>query len=124
MHLGAAIGPRLQEAIRQPTEDDVDVIESEVFCRKRFTDQASPWGVHPRVALDLTTGWDLDDQTHVEQAEGLRGTVRPKLLIGHAHFGTSRSLYHRQLQDGHYFLHEHMNGAAPGHEQGEKEGDE
>ncbi|CAK0797196.1 unnamed protein product [Prorocentrum cordatum] len=67
MHLGAAIGPRLQEAIQQPSKDDVDVIESEKFCRKRFTDQASWWGVHPGVALDLTTGWDLDDQTHVEQ---------------------------------------------------------
>ncbi|CAK0871008.1 unnamed protein product [Prorocentrum cordatum] len=66
MHLGA-IGSRLQEAIRQPIKDDVDVIESEVFCRKRFADQASRWGVHPGVALDLTTGWDLKNQTHVEQ---------------------------------------------------------
>ena len=120
MHLGAAIGPRLQEAIRQPIKDDVDVIESEVFCRKRFTDQASRWGVHPGVALDLTTGWDLKNQTHVEQAEGLQGTVRPKLLIGHARFRDSRNLYHKQLQDGHYFLH----GAAPGHEQGEREEEE
>ena len=124
MHLGAAIGPRLREAIKQPTKNDVDMIESEVFCKRRFTDQTSRWGVHPGVALDLSASWNLQNQTHVEQAESLRSIVRPKLLIGHLHFRDSRNMYLKQLQDGNYFLHEHMNDAAPGHEQGGDEKDE
>eukprot|EP00971_Amphidinium_carterae_P340871 6479398-Amphidinium_carterae.1 len=58
------------------------VIVSEVFCKNRFTSQAKQNGLHPGYALDLTTGWDLNDAVQVKKAFELQETVRPYLLVG------------------------------------------
>eukprot|EP00973_Karenia_brevis_P067611 9407632-Karenia_brevis.AAC.1 len=55
-------------------------IVSEVFCKNRFTSQASKHGLHPGYALDLTTGWNLDDPKQAAEAFRLREAIRPKLL--------------------------------------------
>eukprot|EP00973_Karenia_brevis_P022078 3036313-Karenia_brevis.AAC.1 len=43
---------------------------------------ASKHGLHPGYALDLTTGWNLDDPAQAAEAFKLRENVRPKLMVG------------------------------------------
>eukprot|EP00973_Karenia_brevis_P044915 6219668-Karenia_brevis.AAC.1 len=44
--------------------------------------QAGKHGQHPGYALDLTTGWSLDDPKQATEAFALREAIRPKLLVG------------------------------------------
>ena len=55
---------------------------SEVFCYDRFTSRCRRFGLQPGYALDLTTGWDLDDPEQMQQAEELQITYEPQVLIG------------------------------------------
>ncbi len=118
-----------------------NAIVSEVFCKNRFTSKAGGFGLHPGFALDYTTGWDLDDPTQRSEAFKLRETIRPKLLIGSPecspfsslqflnqkgdrtlrderlkrgrdHLDCCCQMYHGQLDDGNYFLHEHPHAAS------------
>ena len=119
-------------------------IVSEVFCKNRFTSVASKFGLHPGYALDLTTGWDLDDPIQEKGAFELQETVRPYLLVGspdcapwsqlmgfgtgaatqpermekaRRHLNISCQMYNRQFDEGRHFLHEHPHGARSWQEQ-------
>ena len=62
--------------------DSISAHVGEVFCRDRFTRRCQEFGLHPGYALDLSTGWDMNDKEHVEEANRLQDEVRPWLLIG------------------------------------------
>ena len=105
------------------------------------------YGCAPGLALDLTTGWDFSKRDQREKAELLLDTERPLLLVGSpsctpfsvlthcnkgrrdpevvarervagmVHLAWCCKLYLKQLERGHYFLHEHPAGASSWDEQ-------
>ena len=114
-----------------------DAVVNEVFCKNRFSSRAPSFGVHPGFAID-TTGWDFDELDREAEAFQLRETVRPKLLVGSSeckawshlqnlskdkqlfeaekrvhsmrHLEAVTQMYHGQVDDHNYFLHEQSDG--------------
>ena len=112
---------------------------SEVFCQDRFTSRCREFGLQPGYALDLTTGWDLDDPEQMQKAEELQTTYEPQVLIGSpscrahsqllkfnvmdeekrrrwreaslVHLRACCRMYKRQVESGRIFLHEHPHAA-------------
>ena len=115
-----------------------DAVVSEVFCKNRFSSRAPSFGVHPGFAIDYTTGWDFDEPDREAEAFQLRETMRPKLLVGSSeckawsqlqnlskdkqlfeaekrvhsmrHLEAVTQMYHGQVDDHNYFLHEQSGG--------------
>ena len=106
---------------------------SEVFGRGQFLERAREFGLTPGFALDLGTGWHLNDYSQRVEAARLQERDRPLLLIGSPrctawtsllNFGQARQetvdnlmseaichmdmcvrMYNKQLESGMYFLH-------------------
>ena len=106
---------------------------SEVFCKNRFSSTAPSFGVHPGFAIDITE-WNFYEPDREAEAFQLRETVRPKLLVGSSeckawsqlqnlskdkqlfeaekrvhsvrHLEAVTQMYHGQVDDNNYFLHE------------------
>ncbi|CAK0843308.1 unnamed protein product, partial [Prorocentrum cordatum] len=119
---------------------------SEIFGRGKFLERSKEFGLVPGFAIDLSTGWDLNDPVQKEEARRLRGSQRPLLLIGSPrctawtaslsfgsvseetmkqlmmeaidHMDTCIEMYWGQIGDKHYFLHEAPNTARSWHTQG------
>ena len=115
----------------------------EVFCTDRFSREAPKFKLDTTFCLDLTHGWDLDDPRQRAAAEELQKRTKPTLLIGSpkcsafsqlmafgnmepskyadllkqgiTHLKWCVKLYHRQMDDGNYFVHEHPLGAKSWH---------
>ena len=115
-----------------------DAVVSEVFCKNRFSSRAPSFGVHPGFAIDYITGWDFDEPDREAEAFQLRETMRPKLLVGSSeckawsqlqnlskdkhlfeaekrvhsmrHLEAVTQMYHGQVDDLNYFLHEQSDG--------------
>ena len=86
---GAVVGPKFTRCATQEAEgievsqlDLQDAVASEIFCRNRFTSRAPSFGLHPRFAIDYSTGWDLDEPDQEVEAFKLRETMPPMLLVG------------------------------------------
>ena len=63
-------------------EADPSATVSEVFGRGKFLERAREFGLTPGFALDLGTGWDLNDHIQRAEAARLQERDRPLLLIG------------------------------------------
>ena len=117
-----------------------DAVVNEVFCKNRFSSRAPSFGNHPGFAIDYTTGWDFDEPYREAEAEAfqLRETMRPKLLVGSSecqawsqlqnlskekqlfeaekrvhsmrHLEAVTQIYHGQVDDHNYFLHDQSDG--------------
>ena len=112
---------------------------AEVFCPPRLTERAGLHGVNPGIAMDLRTGWDLNDPRHVEAAWRYIKLVKPLVLLGSpecAPFSVLRGLnqhkpgyaeklregmqhlklccelYTYQVRCGRFFVHEHPWSAS------------
>jgi len=139
---GAVVGPTVNRLagveVANLELSAVEACHAEVFCKSRFTSQAEKFGIHPGFAVDAT-GWDLTAKKPQEEAYALQDTLRPKLLVGSTvcgpwslsrvsdgtlcapaearrsvqHLRACCNLYHKQLDDGQFFLHEHPEGTAP-----------
>ena len=55
---------------------------AEIFCPPRLTARTSKFKLIPGLALDLRTGWDLDDPRHVAAAWKYLKEAKPYLLLG------------------------------------------
>ena len=69
----------VKEAIRD-VENKVDV--AEIFSPPRATQLAQIVGLAPGLAMDWTTGWDFDLESHRDTAEKYVRVVKPLLTIG------------------------------------------
>ena len=59
--------------------DTTDIME--IFCPDRFTSKASAFGLKSGVALDLRTGWNLNDPVQVAKAWALWEETQPRFLV-------------------------------------------
>ena len=111
-----------------------DAVVNEIFCMSRFTSRAPSLGVHPGFAIDCTTRWDVDEPDQEAEAFRPRVPMRPRLLVVSPECkrwsqlqnlskdsqlsNVKRTLfsrpleavaqmYHGQVDDHNYFLHEH-----------------
>jgi hypothetical protein len=64
------------------SEHYTDAIVSEIFCKDRITSMTRKFGLHPGYALDLSTGWDLDEPSQVVKAFETQDATNPHLLVG------------------------------------------
>ena len=55
---------------------------SEIFCKDRFTSRCSEYGLPSGFALDLSTGWGLNDPVQAEEAAELFRACSPWFLVG------------------------------------------
>ena len=116
---------------------DIGAIDlKEVYSSETFTERAQDFGLRPGIAVDLQSGWNLDDAEHVEQIEYLLKEENPMFLIGSPscelfeglakksrqskldeeseetrHLRVACELYSKQSKKGGRFLHEHPEGA-------------
>ena len=111
----------------------------EPFSQKRFTEQASAFGLKPGFAVDLCEQrpygpqkgqhWDLNIDDDVKELGKMIEYEDPWLVTGfppydplntstrsprleERHLHTSIHFYRRQMEHGRYFLHEHPFGAS------------
>ena len=114
-----------------------DAVASEIFCKNRFASKASSFGLHSGLAIDYTTGGISTNQTKKQRRFKLRENIRPKLLVGSPegktwnqlqnlskdnqlleeerthysrHLEAVAPMYHGQVDDQNYLLHEHSQG--------------
>ena len=127
----------------------VDV--AEIYSPERFTEMAPRMGLRPGFAVDLQTGWNMEDPEHVQELERMTEEQDPYLLTGSPpcgpfsalqrisrkkrdpgeyremkdrarhHLKTAVGFYWRQLKRGRYFLHEHPKTAESWQEECVKE---
>ena len=62
--------------------EDSEARISDVLGRGKFLERAREFGLTPGFALDLGTGWDLNDYSQRVEAARLQERDRPLLLIG------------------------------------------
>ena len=70
------------ESVKKAIEQYEGVGFVEVFSPPRATDMAQLVGLRPGLAMDLTTGWNFDEEAHRRAAEDYVRKVKPLLLIG------------------------------------------
>ena len=107
---------------------------AEIFSPPRLTASAAKFNLIPGLALDLRTGWDLDNPRHVAAAWKYLREAKPYLLLGSpeckafstmqimnksnpAYAETHRrgmkhlklvcEMYQHQIENGRLFIHEH-----------------
>ena len=129
-------GPEDEELL-ELTSKSVDV--AEIFCPPRFTERAGRHKLNPGLALDLRTGWDLNDPKHIAAMWRYLDKAKPMLVVGSpecgpfsklaslnkgkpayaktlrdglAHLRLMCRVYEYQVAQGRLFLHEHPDGAS------------
>jgi len=107
---------------------------AEVFCPPRLTTRAPMHGLSPGIAVDLRTGWDLNDERHVAALWRYIKLVKPLVILGSPeckgfsrlqglnigkpgyeeslkqgmrHLRLCCEIYEHQMRHGRYFVHEH-----------------
>ena len=138
----ALLGTSIRDGLVRSRPPLVDI--AEVFSPPRVTEVAKMYGLTAGDAMDLTTGWDFDLQTHRDRAMERVKAKRPKLIIGspectmysslqnltpwsqakeqkmrkaRRHLEFVCELYREQLRAGWWFLHEHPAAASSWKEQ-------
>lgn len=114
---------------------------TEIFSPPRMTESCKSYGLLPGYAIDLETGWDLTNKSHVKSLERIVDEEDPYLLTGSPpcepfsplqalnegrvdpevqkqrydegveKLKTACGFYERQVKRGKYFLHEHPKTA-------------
>lgn len=128
------MGTSLTEALKKLS---VDI--AEMYSPPRVTQEARRFGLNAGEAMDLVTGWDFAERDHRERAMRYINKHRPKLIVGspmctmfsslqnlskwteekerrwredREHLKFMGEVYHKQINEGRWFLHEHPASAS------------
>ena len=123
--------PQEAEGIEVNQLDLKDAVVSEIFCKNRFASNAPSFGLHPGFAIDHTTEWDFGEPAQEADVQAQRDRATQAACpecktwgqlqnlskynqlfeVNRKHFSRHMEavahMYHGQVDDHNYSLHEH-----------------